>query len=277
MNNEIKIYAYASSGIVPMRKSASDTAEMVNQLLLGETMEIIESQERWHLVRSDFDGYEGWVSVAQVQTFSADDYVAWKNHPERVRSTYFTFRINRGTKTFLTVPAGAPVINTGFYVELPDGPWHVVGTPEKLKEHAMIDTALRLLGTPYLWGGRTDSGIDCSGFVQLVYSLHKYDLPRDASQQYNFAKLKGTELEIAEFSDVVYFSSNGKSITHTGFYLGEGNLLHASGNVQINCIDPIRKNSTRFVYNDRLANTIVGIQSTASLKAAATQAMKKRT
>ena len=271
-----KIYAYASSGIVPIRREASDTSEMVNQILLGETMEILQSEERWHFVRSDFDNYEGWVSVSQVQTFSYDDYKAWVNHPERVRSPFYTYRISRGNKTFLIVPAGAPVINTGFYVELPDGPWNVVGSPEKFKEHAMIDSALRLLGVPYLWGGRTDSGIDCSGFVQLIYATHNYYLPRDASQQHDFAKLKGTTLDVAVFSDIIYFSSNGKSVTHTGFYLGDGNLLHASGNVQINCIDPTRRNSTRFVYNDRLSYTIVGVQSSASLKSAATHAAKKK-
>jgi hypothetical protein len=277
MSTDIKKnYAYASSGIVPIRREASDTSEMVNQILLGETMKIINSEERWHYVRSDFDDYEGWVSVSQVQTFSYDDYKAWVNHPERVRSPYYTYRISRGNKTFLIVPAGAPVINTGFYVELPDGPWNVVGTPETFKEHAMIDSALRLLGVPYLWGGRTDSGIDCSGFVQLIYATHNYFLPRDASQQHAFAKIKGTKLDVAVFSDIVYFSSNGKNVTHTGFYLGDGNLLHASGNVQINCIDPTRQSSTRFIFNERLSSTIIGIQSSISLKSAATQAAKKK-
>jgi gamma-D-glutamyl-L-lysine dipeptidyl-peptidase len=270
-------YAYASSGIVPMRKEASDSSEMVNQVLLGETMVILESQERWHRVRSDSDHYEGWVSVSQVQVFSKEDYQEWVHHPERVRSPYFTYRIHRGSKTFLTVPPGAPVINTGFHVELPDGPWNVHGKPEQLKEHALIDTALKLLGVPYLWGGRTDSGIDCSGFVQLAYGLHKYQLPRDASQQHAFAKIKSVHIEEADFSDIIYFSSNGKNVTHTGFYLGDGNLLHASGNVQIHCIDPSKRNSTRFVFNDRLAETIVGVQRSADLKSAAIKHAKKPT
>lgn len=276
MEKSHKIVAYAASGIVPMRASATDTSEMVNQLLLGETMQILNSEERWHYVRSDFDGYEGWVSVSQVKILEAADYNAWVSNPARVRSPYFTYRIYRGTKTFLTVPVGAPIVNTGFYVELPDGPWSVMGEPVALKEHAMIDTALRLLGVPYLWGGRTDSGIDCSGFVQLVYSLHRYDLPRDASMQHDFADLKGNTLDVAEYSDIIYFSSNGTSVTHTGFYLDEGNLLHASGNVQINCIDPAKRNSTRFEFNERLASTIVGVQSSRALKAKASLSRSKK-
>lgn len=275
MSNDTKIYAYASSGVVPMRKDPSDTSEMVNQIILGETMTVLESKERWHLVKSDFDQYEGWVSVAQVQIFPEDEYLEWVNHPERVRSPYYTFRIHRGSKAFLIVPTGAPVVHSGFYVELPDGPWNISGEPVQLKEHAMMDTALHLLGVPYLWGGRTDGGIDCSGFVQLVYGLHKYQLPRDASQQHDFARIKSKKLSDAEFSDIIYFSSNGKSVTHTGFYLGEGNLLHASGNVQIHCIDSSKRNSTRFVFNERLAETIVGIQSSADLKSAAINHAKK--
>jgi gamma-D-glutamyl-L-lysine dipeptidyl-peptidase len=270
MRKDNKIYAYASSGIVPVRNSASETAEMVTQLLLGETMQILKSEDRWHFIKSDYDQYEGWVSITQITAISESDYVAWSNHPERKRSPFFTYRIHRGQKTYLTVPSGAPVVYTGFEVELPDGPWNVASEPVQLKEHAIIDTALKLLGVPYLWGGRTDSGIDCSGFVQLVYGLHRYDLPRDASQQHDFAPIKAKSIDKAEYSDIVYFSSNGKTITHTGFYIGEGHLLHASGNVQINCIDPRKRNVSRFVFNERLANTIVGIQTSASIKAAAT-------
>lgn len=277
MQKNTKIYAYASSGIVPVRKTASDTAEMVTQLLLGETVRVLKSEERWHYVKSDSDGYEGWVSVAQIHIISESDYIAWSNHPERKRSPFFTYRIHRGQKTYLMVPAGAPVVYTGFEVELPDGPWNVAMEPVPLKEHAIIDTAMKLLGVPYLWGGRTDSGIDCSGFVQLVYGLHRYNLPRDASQQHDFAPIKATTIDKAEYSDIIYFSSNGKTITHTGFYIGEGHLLHASGNVQINCIDPRKRTTSRFVFNERLAETIVGVQSSAALKLAASIPLTERT
>ena len=268
-NNQTKRYAYAHSGIAPLRKTASDTAEMVSQVLLGETMEILESVERWHRVICDFDGYEGWVSVAQVVEFSSESaYKLWHENAERRRSPFYTYRISRGN-TYLIVPTGAPIIFNGFDVELPDGRWDVVITPYQLKEHAIMDTAMEFLGVPYLWGGRTDAGIDCSGYIQMVYSLHKYNLPRDASQQFKAAPLIEGGLKQANYGDVVYFhGKDGKSITHVGFYLGEGNLMHASGNVQIQTIDPDRRASSRYLFNETLSKSIAGIQSSKDLKKA---------
>ncbi|MCH8494100.1 MAG: C40 family peptidase [Balneolales bacterium] len=268
-NNQTKRYAYAHSGIAPLRKTASDTAEMVSQVLLGETMEILESVERWHRVICDFDGYEGWVSVAQVVEFNSEAaYKSWSENTERRRSPFYTYRISRGN-TFLIVPTGAPIIFNGFDVELPDGRWDVVITPYQLKEHAIMDTAMEFLGVPYLWGGRTDAGIDCSGYIQMVYSLHKYNLPRDASQQFKAAPLIEGGLKKANYGDVVYFhGKDGESITHVGFYLGEGNLMHASGNVQIQTIDPDRRASSRYLFNETLSKCIAGIQSSKDLKKA---------
>ncbi|KPQ00933.1 MAG: Cell wall-associated hydrolases (invasion-associated proteins) [Bacteroidetes bacterium HLUCCA01] len=268
---------YVLSGIAPIRKDASDTAEMVTQALLGETLSVHESVERWHRVTCDFDGYEGWISVAQVVFFDTEaDYQAWTSHPERHRSPFFTYRITRG-KSKQIVPVGAPIVFNGFDVELPDGRWDVEITPLRLKEHAIIDTAMQFLGVPYLWGGRTDSGIDCSGYIQMVYSLHHYDLPRDASQQFKFAPLKESmAIEDMEYGDVVYFhGKQSKNITHVGFYLGDGKILHASGNVQIQLIDPKRKATSRYEFNEALSKRIAGVQSNRDIKAAAIQLLQE--
>ena len=269
--------AYVLSGIAPIRKESSDTAEMVTQALLGETVTIHESVERWHRVSCDLDGYEGWISVAQVVRFDSDsDFNAWTSNPERIRSPFFTYRITRG-KSKQIVPVGAPIVFNGFDVELPDGRWEVEITPLQLKEHAIMDTAMQFLGVPYLWGGRTDSGIDCSGFIQMVYSLHRYELPRDASQQFLFAPLKeSVDIDDMEYGDIIYFHGKDKKlITHVGFYMGEGRLLHASGNVQIQTIDSRRKLSSRYEFNEKLANSIAGVQTNRDVKAAAITAKQQ--
>lgn len=276
MSNDNSVFAWAAAGIVPMRREPSDTSEMVTQMVLGETVQVLESVERWHRVRADFDRYEGWVSVSQVAFFSTDQaYADWLGNVHRKRSPFFSYRLSRG-KSQLLVPPGAPIVFSGYEAELPDGRWNVVGRPEQLKEHAIVDTAMKLLGTPYLWGGRTDAGIDCSGFVQLVYALHRYFLPRDARQQFAFAPCISADISDAQYGDILYFGSSTEKVTHVGFYIGEGRLLHAGGNVMIQSIDGSRSGGTRFEFNEKLSRTLVGIQQSAALKTASTRQLAQK-
>lgn len=261
-------YAYASAGIVPVRRDASDTSEMVTQLLLGESARIQEERERWVRIRADHDGYEGWVGRGQIADFDAADYLAWTNHPERRRSPYQSYRVGNGMDG-LTVPAGAFVVPTSGGIELPNGGWDAQRERFTLKEHAILDTAMNFRGTPYLWGGRTDMGIDCSGFVQLVFELHGYALPRDAWQQRAFAPAHPMRLADSEAGDILYFSYDGTGTQHVGFHLGDGLLLHASSIVTIHNIDPAKRSSSRYLFNERLAGTLAAVQSTHDLKTAA--------
>ena len=213
-------------GIAPIRKDASDTAEMVTQALLGETLSVHESVERWHRVTCDFDGYEGWISVAQVVFFDTEaDYAGLDIPSGATPLTVFHLPDYPWEKQADCTGAAAPIVfSTALTWSCPTVAGMLKITPLRLKEHAIIDTAMQFLGVPYLWGGRTDSGIDCSGYIQMVYSLHHYDLPRDASQQFKFAPLKESmAIEDMEYGDVVYFhGKQSKNITHVGFYLGDG-------------------------------------------------------
>lgn len=256
------------SGIVPLRRDGSDASEMVSQGLLGEPFLILEESERWLRVRMAHDAYEGWVSRSQAKETDAAEHIAWTHHPERKRSPFHTYRVGNGHETLL-VPSGAAVISTPSGIELPSGAWETLTPRQALLEHSLLDTALNFQGAPYLWGGRTDTGIDCSGFVQAVFGLHGYDLPRDAWQQHEFAELKGTTLDDAEAGDILYFSYADGRIHHVGFYLGEGYALHASGNVTIHTIDPAKRSSGRYSFNERLANGLVAVQSASALKSAA--------
>lgn len=263
-------HAFARAGIVPVRRDATETSEMVTQLLLGETVRILDESDRWLRVRCDHDAYEGWVGRSQVAELGAADYRAWSLHPERRRSPYQTYRVGNGLDG-LTVPAGAHVVQTTGGIELPNGAWDAHRERYSLAEHAILDTALNFRGTPYLWGGRTDTGIDCSGFVQVVFALHGYSLPRDAWQQRAFAEPSAADLSGSEAGDILYFSYDGIGTQHVGFHLGDGLLLHASGTVSIHNIEPARKSKSRYLYNERLAGSLVAVQSIHDLKTAATR------
>ncbi len=261
-------YGMTVAGLVPVRSEAAESVEMGTQLLLGETFRIDEETERWYRIRCDHDGYSGWVSKGQTMELAAADWLAWANHPERKRSPYATYRVENGHAGLL-VPMGAPVIETPNGIEMPGGAWTTVNQRFRRQEHALLDTALHYLGTPYLWGGRSDVGLDCSGFVQSVYGLHGYALPRDAWQQAAFGPARPLPLAEAETGDLLFFSYDGKGIQHVGFYLGDGYCLHASGNVAIHTIDAAKGHGGRYLYNPRLAGTLAFVLKAADARAAA--------
>ncbi|HKI46053.1 MAG TPA: C40 family peptidase [Balneolales bacterium] len=257
-------FLYARSGIVPVRREANDASEMLTQLLLGETAKVIDARERWLHITADYDGYSGWVNRNQMQYLSRTEYINWRDHRSRQRSPYAGFRI-RNNRDSLWVPSGATVIIENGRVYLPDAAYDFVSEPRVIKHNRIIETASEFLGTPYLWGGRTDTGIDCSGFIQTVFAIHGSVLPRDSRDQFKIMEPYTTDINEAKPGDVIYFNTSGGPITHVGLYIGDGILLHASGNVKRNYIGNEPGNKTHFHYNQRLAEHIKGIQSGQSL------------
>ena len=252
---------YARSGIVPVRSEARDASEMQTQLLLGETVTVNEIKERWVHITADLDGYSGWVNRNQMRALSQVEYEQWTGQPERRNSPFASFRIHNESES-LWVPVGSRVIIEDNHVQIPGVTFNFSDKPRLLRHDSIIETAHEFLGTPYLWGGRTDAGIDCSGFIQTVYGIHGSALPRDSGVQFKTVESYTNDIQEAKPGDIVYFNTGGGSITHVGFFIGDGVILHASGNVKRNRLtkEESEKN-TRFPYNQRLAEHIAGIQS----------------
>ncbi len=254
-------FMYARSGIVPVRSEARDASEMQTQLLLGETAKVNEVRERWVHITADHDGYRGWVNRNQMSELSPDEYEQWKDHPKRRHSPFASFRIHNETES-LWVPTVAPVVIEDNRVRIPETTFSFADRPRLLRHDSIIETAHEFLGTPYLWGGRTDTGIDCSGFIQTVYGIHGSGLPRDSGLQFKSVESYTKDIHQAKPGDIVYFNTGGGPITHVGFYIGDGVLLHASGNVKHNrLIKEESGNNGCFPYDQRLAGHIAGIQS----------------
>lgn len=258
------LYGIVSVGVAPLRDEAKDSAQMVSQLLLGECFEVISIQERWVEIKADDDHYRGWISRVQVQFLNSDHYYSWINNSEVERSPYRTFRASNDERV-LFVPFGSKVKFGDFGISLPFGEFQVTKEPELIKSGTPIDTAIHFLGVPYLWGGRCDLGIDCSGFVQIVFQSHGFKVPRDAREQVTAGAFLSSDIKEAKRGDILYFGDLPEKITHVAFYLGKGTILHASGWVKYNNLDYDLRYENPYHYDERLANKLQFIQDATQL------------
>lgn len=204
---------------VPVRREPSDRSEMVNQLLLGDTFEVLEQQEKWSRIRGDYDGYEGWIDNKQ-----------WKTEGEDVRGTSEHFARSSPTVGLQKSPLNgiAESQNHGI-TELRDNGMADSASPSAVAREQYLDA-------PYLWGGRTVMGIDCSGLTQVCFKACGIRLLRDASQQATQGCAVSSLYE-ARRDDLCFFCNADGRIIHVGIYLGDGRIIHASGQVRIDRID----------------------------------------
>jgi hypothetical protein len=232
-------YGICNLSVVPVRRSAGHSSEMTTQLLFGETFDILHKEENWLQIQLHTDQYTGWIhqrqylalSAAALRILNAQPGVLVSDLQSTVteKSSGNTFPLLMGSRLIL------PVENQfGFAGETYFFKGNII-TPQAEKSD-IIHFAARYLGAPYLWGGRTHFGIDCSGFTQMVYRLAGFDLPRDASQQALAGETLGF-LSEAEAGDLLFFDNDEGNITHVGILYNAHQIIHASGKVRIDTID----------------------------------------
>lgn len=227
--------------VVPCRKEPAGTSEMVTQLLFGEHYSIIEQKEDWLKILTAIDSYECWLSIKQHSKLSE---TAFQNL-QKAATYYCSDLISLITDTVsnrqfpLTMGAVLPDIKNG-NLKIDDYRFTLDGSVSAAKSKKgsdqIISTAFSLLNAPYLWGGRTAFGIDCSGFTQLVYKLNGYQLPRDAYQQVELG-YPLSFVEEAEAGDIAFFDNEEGKIVHVGILLDNQQIIHASGCVRIDKYD----------------------------------------
>ena len=223
------ILGICNLSIVPVRIVDSDKSEMINQLIYGDIIEILEEKEKWVKIKSVFDDYIGWIDKKQY--FKINDSIKLDlNNP--VYSVNLVEFIENNNNELVTIPIGSDISNISLMNHKFDGKT-ISG---KNNRNSIVNTALSFLNSPYLWGGKTPFGIDCSGFTQMVYKINGYKLSRDAKDQANQGETLSF-IEESEAGDLAFFNNDQGDIIHVGIILQNNHIIHASGKVRIDRID----------------------------------------
>jgi len=212
---------------VPVRTEPSDKAEMVNQLIFGETYKVEELANNWLKIVSMHDSYPGWIDKKQ--------HTDLKEKMVNTDVVYEECFIQHKARGQVRVSAGSFLPSKEIL--------HSFGfndSEQRSKTELSIKNLYpKFMNAPYLWGGRTHFGIDCSGFTQLVYRMMGKSIPRDASQQVELGK-QVSFVEEAMDGDLAFFDNSEGKITHVGIIINteeRKTIVHASGRVRLDKID----------------------------------------
>lgn len=235
--------AIANVSVVPIRAGESDKAEIVSQLLFGESLDILEQKKNWTKIKTHYDEYEGWVDTKQITPISEEDFK--KRETEIITEKVLYYNHHQG-KILLSVGSEVERENP---IESPQG---------DIREQ-LAETALGFINVPYLWGGRSFFGIDCSGFTQIVYKVNGIKIPRDAYQQAEIGQVLDF-IEEAQKGDLAFFENEEGKIIHTGIMLEDQKIIHAHGKVRIDELDSVgifNKDQNKHTHKLRFIKRVV--------------------
>lgn len=211
---------------IPLRAEPSGKSELVSQLLMGETYKVLEETPDWLRIKTDWDAYSGWLNRTQF-------FLCEEPHPTRlITSSPVTSVIDRSNMV-LSMGSELAVDPEGHVFRHEQ---HPVEISTQNKDLDIVRLSRSFLGVPYLWGGRTFMGIDCSGLVQVVAKARHKAIFRDARDQVKIGETVGY-IEQAEAGDLAFFENEEGNIVHVGILLSQNQIIHAHGWVRIDRLD----------------------------------------
>ncbi len=257
-----KIYGLVNLSVINIRSKPKHSAELVSQALLGMPLKVLDEKNNWYLIQTP-DKYIGWTDASAIQLLSKEEIVQWRKSTRIIFKNIYGFVFENPD---LTSPHVSDVVmgdvfqkigrQSDFYkVKFPDGRSGFI--PENhcayfkkwfggrvFNVAELLNRAQQFVGVPYLWGGTSVKGFDCSGFTKTVYYMSGLILPRDASQQVNTGVEVDTSNNFKKLQpgDLLFFgrkatNTKPEKVVHVALYLGGLKYIHASGKVKINSLD----------------------------------------
>jgi len=224
--------AWCNLSIVPVRANHSSKSEMVTQLIFGEIFNIIDKYEDWVLINTDYDNYDGWIDSKQMELINDDKITS----VDLVNTVFSPIKNNQNQ--IINAVLGSSVYNVaGNNFTFNDNLFTIINKDLFANSKTdIIDIAKKYLNSPYLWGGKTPFGIDCSGFTQMVFKFINVKLPRDAHQQ----AVIGNTIDLlseAKTGDLAFFENKEGKIVHVGIVIDNNKIIHSSGRVKVDSLD----------------------------------------
>lgn len=255
-------YGICNLSVIPMRLEPSHRSEQVSQLLFGEHFTVLQVQQEWSQIRCAYDDYEGWIQTAQYLPIAIQDFMELERSNNHL--TYDLVQILVNHQSIFSIMLGSTLpwfragscriggVNYTFEGNARQ-PSHAEGTK------SIVENAFMYLQAPYLWGGRSPFGIDCSGLTQMVYKLAGVKLKRDAWMQ---AEQGGSVhlLDESQPGDLAFFDNEEGKIIHVGILTAKNRIIHASGKVRIDNIDHhgiFNAETRKYTHNLRLIRRII--------------------
>jgi cell wall-associated NlpC family hydrolase len=282
-----KHQAVVTLSVANLRSEPKHPAELATQATMGTPLNVYKYKDGWYLVQTP-DKYLAWVDAAGIKLMDAPAFAAWQQKEKLLYTQLFGFaQASAGPKSatvsdlvYGDVLALKSKSKTHYEVEFPDGRTGFVPMADAVlykewvatrqpSEENLVASAKRLMGLPYLWGGTSLKGVDCSGFTKTVYFMNGLILPRDASQQVHVGELLDTQQGFQNLrpGDLLFFgvpAKDGKSerVVHVGMWIGNNEFIHSAGRVRISSMDPKAANFDAYELNRFLRAKRIPAQAT---------------
>ncbi len=255
-------YGICNLSIVSVRLEPAHRSEIVSQLLFGESFTVLDKHQEWIRIKMSYDEYEGWIHNSQQLEIGLPDFNELQKSNDFLSFDLVQILLNHQNIYSIVLGSTLPWFRSGS-CRTGDQNYKFDGNarqPELTSgTKAVVENAFMYLNAPYLWGGRSPFGIDCSGLTQMVYKLSGVPLKRDAwmqSEQGHGIHL----LDESQPGDLAFFDNDEGKIIHVGILISKNRIIHASGRVRIDNIDHhgiFNSETKKYTHNLRLIKRII--------------------